>query len=110
MSAAVLLPKDTGEREHGATLRVDELKIDENGTLHGLVRAELSLQSPGGYDAICINTDGSRTNLTLATPAYTCLSFNTSVALANNVPVLLGSQEMSKGVICFVVLTARPLP
>jgi hypothetical protein len=36
--------------------------------------------------------------------------FSISVALAREVPVLLGSQEMSKGVICFVVLTARPLP
>jgi|GEM_PF-5648946 len=108
--AVVFLPINIDQREHGATLRVDDMKIDESGTLHGLVRADLSLPAPDGYDAICINTDGSRTNLTLTTPAYTCLSFSTSVALASNVPVLLGSQEMSKGMICFVVLTARPLP
>lgn len=54
--AVVFLPINIDQREHGATLRVDDLKIDENGTLHGLVRLELSLPAPGGYDAIWVNS------------------------------------------------------
>jgi hypothetical protein len=48
---------------------MQDVNIEEHDTSHGLVHSELVLPTPGGYTALCSNADGSRTNLTLATPA-----------------------------------------